>query len=197
MTFALDDGDEMQQVERAQRAAFERFFIAVERKAFRIAQLELRDEDDALDVVQDSMLQLVRAYSARPEPEWKPLFYRILQNRVRDLQRRRRTRGRIFAWWPTHRHDAEESDPDPANAAESPLPGPHAQVELGESMSILGDILAQLPERQRQAFLLRNFEGLDVAATAAAMGCTEGTVKTHYSRAVHTLRAALDPEAAT
>ncbi|MGD9599223.1 MAG: RNA polymerase sigma factor [Steroidobacteraceae bacterium] len=196
MSFVLDDGDDMQQAERVQRAAFERFFIAVERKAFRIAQLELRDEDDALDAVQDSMLQLVRAYSARPEPEWKPLFYRILQNRVRDLQRRRRTRGRIFAWLPTRRHDADEPDPDPASVAESPLPGPHARAEMGESMAILGEILEQLPDRQRQAFLLRNFEGLDVAETAVAMGCTEGTVKTHYFRAVHTLRAALDPEAA-
>lgn len=195
MTFAQGDGDSMQQAERAQRAAFERFFVAVERKAFRIAQISLRDEDDALDAVQDAMLQLVRAYGARPAAEWKPLFYRILQNRVRDMQRRRRSRGRLFVWWAARREDGEDTDSDPASFAPSPNPGPQARVEMDEAMSLLDRNLAQLPERQRQAFLLRNFEGLDVAETAAAMGCSEGSVKTHYFRAVHTLRRALDPEA--
>lgn len=197
MTSGREDGDSMQQTETAQRAEFERFFIAVERKAFRIAQVSLRDEDDALDAVQDAMLQLVRAYGTRPATEWKPLFYRILQNRVRDMQRRRRARGRIFAWWPVRRGDDGEEEADPASLAPSPGPGPHSRVEIDETMALLNTELTQLPERQRQAFLLRNFEGLDVAETAAAMGCSEGSVKTHYFRAVHTLRRALDPETAS
>lgn len=195
MTFAQGDGHDMQDAQRARSAAFDQFFLAIERKAFRIAQLALRHEDDALDAVQDSMLQLVRAYSARPASEWKPLFYRILENRIRDVQRRRIVRGRIFAWWPTRSGarpgDEAEADNDPVSLAPSPEAGPHARVEMEETMTLLSGFLAQLPARQRQAFLLRNFEGLDVADTAVAMGCSEGSVKTHYSRAVHTLRARL------
>jgi len=199
MPFARGDGHDMQDTTRARSAAFDQFFVAVERKAFRIAQLALRHEDDALDAVQDAMLQLVRAYSARPASEWKPLFYRILENRIRDLQRRRAVRGRIFAWWPARAGGTGdggdgEAELDPAANAPSPQAGPQARLETEQSMALLGELLGQLPARQRQAFLLRNFEELDVAGTAAAMGCSEGSVKTHYSRAVHTLRARLGAE---
>lgn len=189
MTVAHGDGHDMHDAHRARSAAFDQFFLSVERKAFRIAQLALRHEDDALDAVQDAMLQLVRAYAARPATEWKPLFYRILENRIRDMQRRRTVRGRIFAWWPARETDDGEHETDPVSTAPSPEPGPQAQLETGETMALLGRIIAQLPPRQRQAFLLRNFEGMGVADTAAAMGCSEGSVKTHYSRAVHRLRA--------
>ncbi|MGE0583360.1 MAG: RNA polymerase sigma factor [Steroidobacteraceae bacterium] len=199
MSLARGDGRDSQDATRAQRAAFDQFFLAVERKAFRIAQLALRHEDDALDAVQDSMLQLVRAYAARPQAEWKPLFYRILENRIRDLQRRRTVRGRVFAWWPARggnaRDDGDaEAEIDPAANAPSPEAGPQARLETEQAMALLEEFLAQLPARQRQAFLLRNFEELDVAGTAAAMGCSEGSVKTHYFRAVHTLRARLGAE---
>jgi len=189
MSFAHGDGHDMPDALRARNAAFDRFFIAIERKAFRIARLALRNDDDALDAVQDSMLQLVRAYATRPQAEWKPLFYRILVNRIRDLQRRRSTRGRIFAWWPAGGEAGDREDP--ASAAPSPDPGPERQVELGQTMASLEYFISQLSPKQRQAFLLRNFEDLDVAQTAVAMGCSEGSVKTHYSRAVHTLRARL------
>lgn len=189
----------MHDATEARSAAFDQFFVAVERKAFRIAQFALRHEDDALDAVQDAMLQLVRAYGARPAAEWKPLFYRILENRIRDVQRRRKVRGRVFAWWPARGADAREgsdgdADFDPVAIAPSPEAGPQARLETEQSLALLGEFLAQLPARQRQAFLLRNFEELDVAGTAAAMGCSEGSVKTHYSRAVHTLRARLGAE---
>lgn len=179
--------------------ALEAFLASVERRAFRIAQIALRDADDALDAVQDAMLQLVRAYGARPAAEWKPLFYRILENRIRDVQRRRKVRGRVFAWWPTRGPDAHDDGDgdagfDPAANAPSPEAGPQVLMETEQSMALLGEFLAQLPARQRQAFLLRNFEELDVAGTAAVMGCSEGSVKTHYSRAVHTLRARLGAE---
>ncbi len=190
MSFAHGDGHDMPDALRAQNAAFDRFFIALERKAFRIARLALQNDDDALDAVQDSMLQLVRAYAARPQAEWKPLFYRILGNRIRDMQRRRTTRGRLFAWWPSASGEAGDVD-DPVSATPSPEPGPERQLEISQSMVLLEQLVSQLSERQRQAFLLRNFEDLDVAQTAKAMGCSEGSVKTHYSRAVHTLRARL------
>ena len=199
MTIARGDGHDMHDATEARSAAFDQFFVAVERKAFRIAQLALRQEDDALDAVQDAMLQLVRAYGARPAAEWKPLFYRILENRIRDVQRRRKVRGRVFAWWPTRGPDAHDDGDgdagfDPAANAPSPEAGPQVLMETEQSMALLGEFLAQLPARQRQAFLLRNFEELDVAGTAAVMGCSEGSVKTHYSRAVHTLRARLGAE---
>ena len=170
--------------------ALEAFLAGVERKAFRIAQIALRDADDALDAVQDAMLQLVRRYAARPAAEWKPLFYRILENRVRDQHRRRSVRNRIFAWLPG-REDGEEDAADPIATAGDPAPGPETDVESDEALAALEAALRQLPERQRQAFLLRNFEGLDVAGTALAMGCSAGSVKTHYFRAVQALRGRL------
>jgi RNA polymerase sigma-70 factor (ECF subfamily) len=170
--------------------ALEAFLASVERRAFRIAQIALRDADDALDAVQDAMLQLVRRYAARPEPEWKPLFYRILDNRVRDQYRRRSVRSRVLAWLPGHAGE-EDDAPDPIAEAGDPGPGPEAQLESGEALAALEAALRRLPARQRQAFLLRNFEGLDVAGTALAMGCSEGSVKTHCFRAVQALRGLL------
>jgi RNA polymerase sigma-70 factor (ECF subfamily) len=171
--------------------ALEQFLAGVERKAFRIAQIALRHEDDALDAVQDAMLRLVRSYAARPPAEWKPLFYRILENCVRDMQRRRTVRGRVMSWLPWSGADEGEEAPDPLEQAPDPAPTPAAQAQTDETMQALERALAALPARQRQAFLLRNLEGMDVAATARAMGCSEGSVKTHYFRALKTLRAGL------
>jgi RNA polymerase sigma-70 factor, ECF subfamily len=162
------------------------FLASVERRAYRMAQIALRHEDDALDAVQDAMLQLARRYARRPSEEWRPLFYRILQNRIRDLQRRRAVRARVLAFLPWSAED--EDDGDPVDRAPDPSPGPAARVEGGEIGVALQRAVGLLPARQREAFLLRSLEGLDVAETAAAMGCTEGSVKTHYSRAVHALR---------
>lgn len=175
----------------AQRRALDGFLAEVERKAFRMAQIGLRNEQDALDAVQDAMLQLVRNYANRPAAEWRPLFYRILENRVRDLQRRRTVRGRVMSWLPARFDEDGEEVGDAIAEAPDPTPGPVQQLSGDELMQALETALAALPGRQRQAFLLRNFEGLDVAETAAAMGCSEGSVKTHYFRAVQVLRAQL------
>jgi RNA polymerase sigma-70 factor (ECF subfamily) len=171
--------------------ALNQFLAGVELKAFRMAQLGLRHEDDALDAVQDAMMQLARAYSDRPPQEWKPLFYRILENRIRDMQRRRTVRGRIIAWLPFRGNDEDEEAPDPIAMAPSTDPAPVRRLEMDEAMQALDAAVAALPNRQRQAFLLRSLEGLDVAQTAVAMGCSEGSVKTHYFRAVQSLRAQL------
>jgi RNA polymerase sigma-70 factor, ECF subfamily len=171
-------------------AALNQFLASVELKAFKIAQASLRNEDDALDAVQDAMLQLARAYSDRTAEEWRPLFYRILENRIRDMQRRRTVRGRVMAWLP-FRRDEDEEEVDPIAEAPSPDPTPVARLEVDEAMQALETALQGLPQRQRQAFLLRNLEGLDVAQTAVAMGCSEGSVKTHYFRAVQALRTRL------
>jgi len=176
---------------KATSSALNQFLASVELKAFKIAQIALRHEDDALDAVQDAMLQLARAYGARPAEEWKPLFYRILENRIRDVQRRRMVRSRVMAWIPFRRGEEDDEMPDPVESAPSPDLQPVRRLELDETMQALEKALQALPTRQRQAFLLRSLEGLDVADTAAAMGCSEGSVKTHYFRALQALRGQL------
>jgi RNA polymerase sigma-70 factor (ECF subfamily) len=163
------------------------FLAEVERKAFVIARISLRDDEDALDAVQDAMIRLVRTYASRPPGEWKPLFYRILKNRIVDQQRRRSVRQRFMAWLPS-----SEVARDPIEEAPGqPVEQPDRQVELQDSMEGLQQAIDSLPARQSQAFLLRAMEGLNVAETATAMGCSQGSVKTHYYRAVHSLRATL------
>ena len=189
-TALLGDVDLTDPDEKTRTRALNQFLAGVELKAFKIAQTALRHEDDALDAVQDAMLQLARAYADRPAQEWKPLFYRILENRIRDMQRRRTVRGRVIAWLP-FRGEEDEEEPDPISQAPSPEPQPVRRLELDEAVGALEKALGELPRRQQQAFLLRALEGLDVAATAAAMGCSEGSVKTHYFRALQTLRAQL------
>jgi RNA polymerase sigma-70 factor (ECF subfamily) len=174
-----------------QSRALDRFLAGVERRAFRIAQMQLRNEDDALDVVQGAMLRLARSYGQRPAEEWQPLFYRILYNGIRDAQRRRTVRSRIFSLWPGSSRDDEDEPGDPYEHVADGAPDPSARVMAGEAMERLEKALGQLPARQQEAFTLRCLEGLDVADTATAMGCSEGSVKTHYFRALQTLRAQL------
>jgi len=169
-----------------QARALERFLGEIERRAFRIAQIAVRQDEDALDIVQDAMLQLARSYGRRPAEEWRPLFFRILQNRIRDCLRRRKVRAKLLSWLPGGRGDADEADPLASIPDHAPTPAERSSTD--EAMQALERALAELPARQQEAFMLRNFEGLDVAETAAAMRCSEGSVKTHYSRAVHSLR---------
>jgi len=170
--------------------ALDQFLASIERRAFKIAQLGLRNDDDALDAVQDAMMKLVQSYASRPVDEWRPLFYRILANGIRDMQRRRTVRGRIMAWLPGRNSD-EDEEVDPIAEAPSHDPGPAKRLELEEAIGVLETAVAALPPRQQQAFLLRNFEGLDANETASAMGCSEGSVKTHYFRALENLRGKL------
>jgi RNA polymerase sigma-70 factor (ECF subfamily) len=174
-----------------ERAALDRFLAGVERRAFRIAQIAVRDRDDALDIVQDAMFNLARHYAGSPAEDWPLLFFRILKNRIRDHQRRGVVRRRVLAFFSREDED-DEGASDPIAAAAGPeADGPEQRVTMADTMIALENAVAGLPERQQQAFLLRTLEGLDVAATAAVMGCSEGSVKTHYSRAVHSLRAIL------
>ena len=172
-----------------QEQQLNRFLAEVERRALRIAEIAVRDRDEALDLVQDAMIKLARKYGDRESSEWPPLFYRILQNGVRDWHRRRVVRNRVVVWFGRGReedeYDAVAAAPDPAGRT------PDELLANDEAMASLERAVAGLPTRQREAFLLRTFEGLDVAGTAVAMGCSEGSVKTHYSRAIHSLRDAL------
>jgi RNA polymerase sigma-70 factor (ECF subfamily) len=166
----------------------DKFLAEIERRAFRMAQVALRDPDDALDVVQDAMLKLARNYAEKPSAEWRPLFYRILENGIRDLQRRRTVRKKFMVWLPGAKEDPDDEAQDPLDNVAAPGPDAPEILMQDQAMEKLEGSLRALPARQREAFMLRNFEGLDVAETAKAMGCSEGSVKTHYSRAVHSLR---------
>lgn len=149
------------------------------------------DDDQALDVVQDAMLEFVRRYRDKPDQEWPPLFFKVLQSKISDAHRRRSVRMRCLGWLTGNRQEDEPEDliqevADPRN--ETPL-RLLEQAQLGKR---LDQVIRELPLRQQQAFLLRCWEGLDVAETAQAMGCSEGSVKTHYFRAVQTLRQKLE-----
>lgn len=179
----------------ASRAELSNFLAEVERRAFKQALFAVRDEDAALDIVQDSMMRLSEKYGDKPVEELPLLFQRILQNAIRDYYRRSRTRSERFISLTAFEGDAE----DPADPLEiielddeiNPFATPQAALLQAETLSLVEEALQKLPPRQREAFLLRYWEGLDIAETAAAMGCTEGSVKTHCSRATHTLAAAL------
>jgi len=168
-------------------ASLDAFLASVERRAFRRAQFATRDRDEALDLVQDAMMQLARSYATRPAAEWPALFQRILTNRIRDWQRRQTLRRRLF-FWRDGRAEADR-DEDPIEAiADAAQPDGAEQLHRAELMERLAAALATLPGRQREAFELRVWEGLSVEQSAQAMGCSEGSVKTHLSRALAKLR---------
>lgn len=158
-----------------------------------MAQFATANPDDALDIVQDAMLVFVRSYAARPEAEWGVLFQRTLQSRITDWQRRTTVRNRFRAWF--GRGDDDDDDEDPLHrVADQDSPNAEAMLLRRDSAEALEKALRVLPLRQRQAFLLRAWEGMDVAQTAHAMGCSQGSVKTHYSRAVHALQKLLEEQ---
>jgi RNA polymerase sigma-70 factor (ECF subfamily) len=170
--------------------ALDRFLREVERRALRMAELAAGNREDALELVQDAMLGFVRSYSDKPAPDWAPLFYRVLDSRILDFHRRGQIRRRWRVWLG---RATDEPDADPlAQVADPVEPGPVQRLADGETRDAVDAAVAALPLRQRQAFLLRIWEGLDVAQTAAAMRCSEGSVKTHLSRALASMRSRLE-----
>jgi RNA polymerase sigma-70 factor (ECF subfamily) len=183
----------------ATRQEISDFLASVERRAFKQAVYAVRDDEAALDIVQDAMLKLAEKYAEKPPAELPPLFQRILQNVIHDHFRRQKVRN----LWTTllsslqpvsSDHDGGDSDP-----LETLLPGENNElaenaaniVESGQIVRIIESEIQRLPNRQREAFIMRYWQDMDVAETAAAMGCSEGSVKTHCSRATHTLAIAL------
>ena len=170
-------------------AAIDRFLAQVEKRAFRMAYIATSSHDDALDIVQDAMIKLVKHYRERDEDELPRLFHRILQNQIRDWYRRSKVRNSLQFFLGGSLKEGQDQSEDPIQ--QLPEEGHRQPVDLladEKAMIQLDDALQNLPIRQQQAFLLRTLEGLDVASTAQAMGCSTGSVKTHYSRAVHKLR---------
>ena len=187
---SLDNDLRAQEHVREAPASLEAFLAQVERRAFRMAELQLSHREDAMDAVQDAMLRLVQHYRDKPANEWSPLFWGILRRRIVDLQRRRKVRSIVIGWL----GGARDGDGDelPAWEPADRGPGPLDRLQDAQSYRDMAAAVKQLPRRQREAFLLRVLEGLDVADTARAMGCSEGSVKTHLSRAMHHLRDQLE-----
>ncbi|MET0330613.1 MAG: RNA polymerase sigma factor [Dyella sp.] len=175
---------------QATPATLDAFLAQIERRAFRMAELHLGHREEALDAVQDAMLRLVKHYRGRPAEEWTPLFWGILRRRIVDLQRRRKVRS-IVVGWLGGGHD-DDGDELPAWEPADLNPGPLDRLQDAKSYADLAAAVKKLPQRQREAFIFRMLEGLDVAETAQAMGCSEGSVKTHLSRAMQHLRAQLE-----
>lgn len=167
--------------------ALDRFLRGIERRALRMAELATGNRDDALELVQEAMLGFVRRYGDKPAADWAPLFHRVLDSRLLDFHRRNTVRRRWRLWL-----SRDEDDNDPLEQVPDPRePGPDRRFADGELRERLDLALRALPPRQRQAFLLRIWEGLDVADTATAMRISDGSVKTHLSRALAALRARL------
>ena len=171
------------------------FLESIERRAFKQAMFAVHDEEAALDIVQDAMLKLAEKYGDRPDEEFPMLFQRILQNTIRDYYRRSKVRSMWTTLLSAFSSD-EDDDHDPLEtlAADEDDAGPktpESKLLQAQTLNLIEDEIKKLPARQREAFLMRYWEDMDVAETAAAMGCSEGSVKTHCSRATHTLATAL------
>ena len=158
----------------------------VEKRAYRIAEVATGNSEDALDILQDAMYKLVEKYAGRSPNEWGPLFHTILQSRIKDHYRRSSVRNKYRVWF-TRKDDMDEYDPIQTAVDENAV-NPETEVDRNAGMDVLSEAVRQLPLRQQQAFMLRALEGLDVAETAKAMKCSQGSVKTHYFRALSTLR---------
>lgn len=172
------------------------FLKGAEKRAFKRTVYAVRDEDAALDIVQDAMIRLAEKYADRPAAELPLIFGRILSNATMDWFRRQKTRQAVLQNFSDLEGGDADGDFDLLEALETAdeswaAQGPAERLSRDQTLALIEAEVAALPARQREAFLLRYWEELDTAETAAAMGCTEGSVKTHCSRAVHALAAAL------
>jgi RNA polymerase sigma factor (sigma-70 family) len=173
------------------------FLQSVERRAFKQAMYNVRKDEAALDIVQDAMIKLAENYGDKPASEFPLLFQRILQNTIHDYFRREKVRNTWVSLFSSIAGPAEENenfDPLESYAAEEGTAGAESsadKIERIQTLELIDQEVQKLPARQREAFLMRYWHDMDVAETAAAMGCSEGSVKTHCSRATHTLAQAL------
>ena len=171
------------------------FLSEVERRAYKQAVYAVRNDHMALDIVQDAMLKLAEKYAQRPAEEFPMLFQRILQNTIRDHFRRQKVRNLWTTLFSSFSSNDDDEEHDPLETISSieddGQTDPQNEVERAQTLAIIESALQNLPTRQREAFVLRYWEDMDVAETAKIRGCSEGSVKTHCSRAVHALAAVL------
>lgn len=171
----------------------ENFLISVERRALGMARVRTGNWDEALDIVQEAMTQLATHYADKAWEEWRVLFYRILHNKINDYHRRRFVRQKFKGFLPSFGGSDGEHEENPIEqVADAPGYSPPEMMEREQQMQALLNAVATLPKRQQEAFMMRCWEGLSTAETAQAMGCREGSVKTHYFRALQSLRQLLE-----
>jgi RNA polymerase sigma-70 factor (ECF subfamily) len=173
------------------------FLRDVERRAFKQTVYAVRDENAALDIVQDSMLKLADKYPDKPVTEYPMLFQRILQNTMRDFWRRQKVRNiwtSLLSSFGSKNEDGENRDPlDTIDVGDESL-NPATQLEGSQTLQLIERALEKLPARQREAFVLRYWEEMSVAEAADSMGCSQGSVKTHCSRALRTMASLLEQQ---
>lgn len=167
----------------------EAFLADIEKRAYHMAAFATGSHADALDLLQDSMIKLVTKYQEKPANEWKPLFYKILQNRIRDWHRHQKVKNVLFFW-----KNDDKDDWLPVQDADFNLDTPEKNISKTQQQQAALMNLKALSGKQQQCFLLRSWEGLSVAETSDVMGCSQGSVKTHYFRAVTKLRAMMGDE---
>ena len=176
------------------------FLAEVERRAYRQAAFAVHDDQAALDIVQDSMMKLAEKYSDKPPAEYPMLFQRILQNTIRDYYRRQKVRNfwvTAVSYFGSGGEDQGDEDTLEHIQAADEKDSPVNVLMSSKNIALIEKAIEKLPARQREAFLLRYWEEMDIAETATVMGCSEGSVKTHCSRAVHALAAALKDKGMT
>ncbi len=168
------------------------FLAYIEKRAYRMALLAVGQHADAIDILQDAMMKLVTNYGDRPGNEWRPLFYRILNNRITDWHRQQKSRSRLFFWRTTKNED--DSDELCEQVPDEKMDAPAQALNKVIQQQDMLQTIEKLPLKQQQCFLLRSWEGLSVAETADIMGCSQGSVKTHFFRAVQKLKAVLEEQ---
>ncbi len=165
------------------------FLSSVEKRAFRMAEIATGNKDEALDILQDAMFKLAEKYADRNKEEWGPLFTTILQSRIKDWYRRNQIRNKFRGWFSSQENESKDHA---QQAEDEKARTPEQLLQAERRIDELDRIIHALPLRQQQAFLLRTWEGYNVEQTAKVMKCSVGSVKTHYSRAIHSLRDKLD-----
>ena len=170
--------------------SMEEFLKSVERRALQMSKLATGDPEIAMDLVQDAMLKLVEKYSSKPAQQWRPLFYRILNNKITDFYRRKAVRTKLFVDNVTEHSDSNIIDTMIALAG--PADNPDNRMQSEQRIDSLIKSIYRLPPRQKQSFMLRCWEGMSTEESAKAMNCSQSSVKTHYSRALQALRDRLE-----
>lgn len=173
----------------------EAFLQDIEKKAYHMAKFATSSHADALDLLQESMIKLVTKYQHRPSDEWKPLFYKILQNQIKDWYRHQKVKNLVFFWKSNTNENDDNADNEQVSSQSIATNGDNIPEQLlakQQQQANAITYLQQLSGKQQQCFLLRSWEGLSVAQTAEIMGCSQGSVKTHYFRAVTKMRALME-----
>lgn len=192
----LDAGVKIVMAKDSTHEALNTFLASKEKRALAMAEFAVGNRADALDIVQDAMLRFATRYAEKPEAQWAPLFHRVLQSRIQDYFRKNTVKNKYFAWLPrfgTHYgSESEDTAVDPIQlAADQDAISIARLLDSEQNAALISNAIENLPRRQQQAFLLRCWEGLDTKSTAASMQCSEGSVKTHYARALNHLKNAL------